>query len=339
MRLLAVKGEIGSHMNNLAISGVRSLDLHTHLRGTFLPEVAQWLSEKNSVTLPEGAVSKDGRYEWRDFSDFLSVYDSIGASVKGPEDLQFITELYLKSCAESNSAYVEFMLSPAHSEENGIGYVDQISAISAGIRSVCKATGIEARIIVTCVRHRGPIEAMQVAELVELHPHEYVVGFGMTGDERSYDPEEFIPAFRKAKDAGLGLTAHAGEWLGAKSVLRTVDALNLDRIGHGIRAAEDRGVIAEIAAREIGFEVCLSSNVKLRAVESFERHPLPAMLEAGCRVSLATDDPAYFDTSPSNEYRIASTVLGVSCADLEKITSNAIDIAFCNTDTKTQLRN
>jgi adenosine deaminase len=270
------------------------VDLHTHLRGTFPPDIARHLSEKNGIPLPEGAIGSDGRYVWTSFGGFLSVFDRIGRLVASPDDLGFITHRYLLACAAEGTIYVELMLSPAHSIQNGMGYTEQIEAVAAAIVVAREETGIEGRLVVTCVRHRGPEEALRIAELTAMYPHEMVVGFGMTGDERCFAPEEFRPAFSLAAASGLKLTAHAGEWLDARSVLRTVETLNVDRIGHGVRAVEDRGILAELSARRIGFEVCLSSNIRLGAKVSCERHPLPIMLDAGCQVSLATDDPAYF---------------------------------------------
>jgi adenosine deaminase len=334
----AAEREVTVHKDLLTGLRPKSVDLHTHLRGTFPPDLARRLSEKNGVAIPGGVIGSDGSYVWTDFTDFLSVYDRIGSLVAGPDDLCLIAQQYLVACAAEGSIYVELMLSPAHSIRNGIAYAEQIEGVAAGIQAAREATGIEAGLVVTCVRHRGPEEALRIAELAAQHPHEAVVGFGMTGDERRFTPDEFGPAFRLAADSGLKRTAHAGEWLDARSVLHTVEVLDLDRIGHGIRAAEDSGVLAELAARELGFEVCLSSNVRLGVVASIERHPLPAMLEAGCRVSLATDDPAYFDTTPSKEYRIAATLLGIDYSELARITHNAIMTGFCKAEVKASLR-
>ncbi len=315
-----------------------SIDLHTHVRGTFPAKLARELSRKNGVAIPTTAIGEDDRYSWTDFKGFLSVYESVGAVVAESRDLFSITLSYLRSCASEGSLYIELMLSPTHSIENGISFDDQVSAIGAGIECARKQSGIEAGLIVTCVRHRGPGEALRVAEMAACCSNSAVVGYGMVGDEHCFHPREFAPAFQLASQAGLKLTAHAGEWLGARSILETIDALNLDRVGHGVRAAEDKGVLAELAARRLGLEVCLSSNIHLGVVKTPGEHPLPALFEAGCRVSLATDDPAYFCTSPSKEYRVASLMDGIGRPELIRITENAVETAFCSTRVKGQLR-
>ena len=122
------------------------------------------------------------------------------------------------------------MISPMHSMANGITFSSQVSAISDAIeqaRSECKITGC---IIVTCVRHRGPVEAIEIAEMATASKNRHIRGFGLTGNERLYDIDEFKGAFLIAESFGLGLTAHAGEWLPAKTVLQAVNSLNLTRV-------------------------------------------------------------------------------------------------------------
>jgi adenosine deaminase len=116
-----------------------------------------------------------------------------------------------------------------------------------------------------------------------------------------------------------------------------VNTLGVTRIGHGIRASEDEYILRELVSRNVGFEVCLSSNEQLRACASLESHPLIKLIRAGCRVSLCTDDPAFFDTNSANEYRLAQT-LGISHAEIQKINLDSVEMAFCDERTKEILR-
>ena len=213
----------------------------------------------------------------------------------------------------------------------------QLEAITEAADSAKAHNGIEARLIATCVRHHGPQEATRVAELVAAHPNKILVGFGLTGDERQFEPLAFEEAFGIARHSGLNLTAHAGKWCDARSIIETVDRLNLFRIGHGIRAVEDLGMLRELATRKIGFEICLSSNVALGASSDFESHPISQILDFGCQVSLATDDPAFFTTTPCNEYRLAAHSCGIGEVALHEINRFALDMAFCDEITKQNL--
>jgi adenosine deaminase len=308
-----------------------------HLRGTLTPETATELARKHKVSLPSAMLSKMGSYNWGDFEDFLNVYNFVGRVIREPEDLSRVTEEYLRRSAAEGTIYVEFMLSPTHSEQNGIPLNEQLEAVSHGIASARSAFDIEAKLIITCVRHSGPDVAIELIEDVVRQAHPDVVGFGLTGDERRFHIDEFAGAFLVAREAGLGLTAHTGEWLDAKSALNSVNSLNLSRVGHGIRAIEDNRVLNELAEREIGFEVCLSSNIQLMACPSLIQHPLSRLINAGCKVTLSTDDPAYFQTFPVKEYLIARDQLGISCAILNNINRDSVNMVFCDSTTKKKL--
>lgn len=314
-----------------------SLDLHTHLRGTITPALARRFADANRRFLPDSLFDGRGGYRFAGFHEFLRLYDQVGTVVQTAKDLEALTTDYLKRCAASGTRYVEFMLSPDHSEDNGIQLGDQLDAVAIGIESASKFK-ISAGVIATAVRHKGPDAAIDLAETLGDLMHPVVYGFGLTGDEHRFDVSEFSGAFYVAKDLGLGLTAHVGEWLGAETVLRAIDELALDRIGHGCSIVEDAAVMEFVADRGIGVEVCLSSNLSLGRVEDLSAHPVRKMIEAGCAVSLATDDPGYFHTSPSREYLLAEKIVGLDRTQLALITQNAIDTAFCPAATKHALR-
>lgn len=313
-----------------------SFDLHCHLRGTMLPSLANALAEKHHIKLPD--LSASGGYVFSGFDDFLSLYDRIGHVIREPKDLKIVAFHYLGRVAQEGTRYVEFMISPGHSMANGIPFPAQISAISDAIEEAREKFNIFSSIIITCVRHRGSEEAMQIAELAASCKSHHVRGFGLTGNERVFSIEEFKGAFLIAEGSGLGLTAHAGEWLSASSVLEAVKSLNLNRVGHGISVATDPNVLVELAEMEVGFEICLSSNVRLGVSESFYAHPVRKMIDAGCMVSFSTDDPAYFSTTPQNELNIAIQHVGLSVQEQCKIFDDSLRMSFCNDATKESIR-
>lgn len=302
------------------------------------PSTAMRLAKRNGVSLPSRFFGPENTYKWGSFEDFLQVYNSLGHVIRTPDDLYYLTERYLQECASEGTLYVEFMLSPAHSLASGISFDAQVRAVSDAISDANSNFGIDAGLIITCVRHRGPEEALEIAEFAADSGNSSIVGFGLTGNERLFDASEFAGAFMIADSAGLGLTAHAGEWMGAESVLHTVNELGVSRIGHGIRVAENKTITAELAARGIGFEICLSSNVFLGVSENYENHPFSSLMDAGCKVSLATDDPAYFSTTPINEYRLAVERGGVRKTDINKILNDSISMSFCEDSIKQRLK-
>ena len=300
------------------------------------PTLARMLAKKHSLRLP--VFPDAGEYSFSGFDDFLSLYDQVGHVIRTSDDIREVAYRYLYRVASLGTRYVEFMISPGHSIANGIQFSSQISAISEAIEQAREEMTIDACIIVTCVRHRGPDEALQIAELATSSNSPHVRGFGLTGNERAFEIEEFKGAFLVAENFGLGLTAHAGEWLPAETVLQAVKSLNLTRVGHGISAVGDSDVLAELAEINVGFELCLSSNVKLGACENYDQHPARKMIDAGCSVTFSTDDPAYFQTTPEKEMYLAIRHLNLSEEEQWKVFDESVKMAFCDDRTKERIR-
>jgi adenosine deaminase len=301
-----------------------------------LPATASLLSRRNGVPIATARLDAQFGYVFSGFDDFLACYDEVGRVVKRGRDLSELAANYLRAVAAEGTIYVEFMVSPDHSIDNGIPYLEQIDAIAEGIRSAEASADISAAIIITCVRHRGPEAARRLAEVVTANPHPLVVGFGMTGDENSYETQDFAGAFSLAKDAGLGLTAHAGEWRSAETVVEAVEVLGLSRVGHGVAVAESDDAIRTLAAKRVGYEICISSNVLLGAVPHRSMHPFITMMRKGCQITLATDDPAFFGTSPLREMEIAQT-LGATRGDLVATVRNGIEMSFASKSVRANL--
>lgn len=318
-------------------SNIPMIDLHLHLRGTISPGIAARLAARNRCKIADGIVGRDGKFAWNGFPQFLEIYAKVGQLVRCADDLRFLAEEWLVLAAEEGTIYVELMLSPLHVQRAGIGVREQISAVSAGIEAARSRCGIEAKIVATAVRHHGPAEAEALAEyLSEAKPAE-VTGFGLTGDEHKYAAADFRRAFQIAANSGLGLTAHTGEWRGPRDMMNTVETLGLARVGHGIRAVEDEGVLRELKGRGVGWEVCISSNLALRLGSRAKTHPITGLIASGCSVALGTDDPGFFDTTLGREYLLANTRFGVSEDRILKITRDAVNMAFCSGRTKAKL--
>jgi len=311
-------------------------ELHVHLEASAPPALLERIGRRNGVALPEGALRDDGRFAWRDFLDFLAAFDRVVGVIRTPEDYREVTYEYLVACAAEGALYVELTASPDHASLAGLPYAEQIAGIAEGIDEARDATGIEARIVVTCVRNFGTERAERVARWAAAHPHPYVTGFGMAGDEAGYPPAPFRRAYDLAADAGLGLTIHAGEWAGAESVRAALE-LPVTRIGHGVRASEDPALVAVLAERGIVLECCPTSNVALGIYRDYDDHPFPALLAAGVRVTLGSDDPPWWGATIGGEYEVARRRFGLDEAALREITRTALDAAFLPPDVKADL--
>jgi adenosine deaminase len=316
---------------------IPKVELHVHLEGTAPPELVHRISVRNGLPLPERLLGDDGRFRYTDFLDFLRTYDLAASVIRTGEDYRDITYEYLCSCAAGGAIYVELTASPDHAALVGLSDEEHLGGIAQGIDDARRDTGIEGRILISAVRNFGVEQALRVARHAAEHPHPYVVGFSMAGDEAGFPAGDFAQVFEIAAGAGLGCTIHAGEWAGADSV-RAALSLPVTRIAHGVRAIEDPLVVSELAARGTVLECCPTSNVVLGLYPSYEEHPLPQLRAAGVKVTLGSDDPPYFGATIEGEYEVCAERMGFSGDDLRGVTATAIDAAFCDDDLRTELR-
>jgi adenosine deaminase len=240
------------------------------------------------------------------------------------------------SCAAEGAIYVELTASPDHARLVGLSDEEHLDGIARGIDDARAGSGIEGRILISCVRNFGVEPALRVARYAAERPHPYVVGFSMAGDEENYPPAAYAEAFEMAAAAGLGCTVHAGEWAGPESV-REALTLPVRRIGHGVRSIEDPALVAELAERGTVLEVCPTSNVVLGIYPSYEEHPLPRLRDAGVQVTLGSDDPPYFGATIGGEYTLCAEHYGFDDEALRAITRMAIEAAFCEETLKQRL--
>ena len=310
-------------------------EIHCHIEGAADPALVMRLAHKHGVDLNNSI--KDGRYVWIDFSSFLHAYDQAAAVFREPEDYRLLAYDYFSRLAGQGAIYGEVFGSSDHAALMGISYRDLVDAIAAGIEDARQEFDIEGRIIMTCVRHLGPEAAEAVANEVVANPHPLVTGFGMGGDERAFGMEDFAPAFAIAEDAGLGLTAHAGEFGGPDSVRDALDHLGVRRIGHGVRSIEDPVLVQRLVREGIVLEVCPASNIALAVYSDYERHPLRRFYEAGVRVTLNSDDPPFFHSTLANEYEIAANHFGFDQVMLDQCTRTALEAAFVDDTTRQRL--
>ena len=315
---------------------VPKAELHVHIEGATTPALVQRIAARNKVDVPAGVFTEDGRFRWRDFLDFLNTYDAATSVIRTGEDYRDIVYEYLVACAAEGTIYVELTASADHAADVGLSDEEHLAALAQGIDDARDETGIEGRIVMSCVRHFGPEKAREVARRTVEGPHPYVTGFGMGGDEAGFPPEAFADAFSIAREGGLGLTVHAGEWAGPESV-RGGLALGVSRIGHGVRASEDPELVRELADRGTVLEVCPTSNVALGLYPSYEAHPLPALRAAGVAVTLGSDDPPYWDASIGGEYEVAAERMGFDEQALREVTRTALNAAFVEDEVRRRL--
>ncbi len=288
------------------------IELHVHLEGTVRPAALIEIADRNELTLPAHDVDELAElYRFRDFDHFIELWMLTTHVIRTEVDFRQVVVSYAQEAAGHGAVYIEGIFTPAERVVGGASWDEVFTGFCDGADEAKEITGVEVRL--TPDIPRGfPVEvAFETARYSLKYRERGIVGLGLGGRESGFPPEPFAPAFRIAKEGGLASVPHAGETEGVASIRGALDALGADRLRHGIRATDDPRLLEELAARAIVCDVCPISNLRTRAVDSLEAHPLSVMLDAGVLCSVSTDDPAMFDTDLTREYETAAR-LGLS---------------------------
>ncbi len=315
---------------------VPKAELHCHIEGAATPSLVRRLAEQKGIDVSP-IIDQNGKYIWTDFTTFLKAYDLASSVFKTPADYSLLTETYFRMLAAEGAIYGEVFISPDHAQAAGLSYRTYVEGLAAGIERAKADTGIEGRMIAIGVRHFGAASVERVVREVIGNPHPLVTGFGLAGDEREGHPANFAKAFRMAAEAGLGITAHAGEFGGPDSVIAALEFLRVKRIGHGVRAIEDPNLVKRLADERVVLEVCPGSNMALGVYSVLRFHPVNLLRRAGVRLTLNSDDPPFFNTTLGKEYASVARTFGWSQEDQLDITRTAIEAAFCDDGTRQRL--
>jgi aminodeoxyfutalosine deaminase len=287
---------------------MRKAELHVHLEGSLEPETL--LEIDPQLTREEIAAHMPVQ---RTFEAFIESYIWVNRRLSAPEHYALATRHLLQRLAAQDVGYAEITLSAGVI----LWKKQDLGAIYDAIWEETQRAPVRAFWILDAVRQFGAEAAQPVVEFAMRRHDQGVVAFGIGGFEERGPAEWFEGCFREARQGGLHLVAHAGETVGPESI-RAALRIGAERIGHGIAAARDPALLAELAERRIPLEVCISSNVCTGVVASLGEHPVRRIWEAGVPVVLNTDDPALFFTTLDREYEIAEREFGLPVQELAK---------------------
>jgi aminodeoxyfutalosine deaminase len=296
-------------------------ELHVHLEGTV---------DRETLALLDPSLRRDvvdDVWAFTDFAGFLSCFKFIAQRLRGPEDYALITRRMIEAMARQDIGYAEVTLGAGVVLWRGLDFNAVWRAIREAQAEAQKHCPVEVWWNLDAVRQFGPDHVMEVAKIASRYAGDGVISFGIGGDELGGPALPFRDAYRYARDAGLRLTAHAGETDGPESI-RAALAIGAERIGHGIRAADDVDLMRRLCDQQIPLEVCITSNVRTGAVASLRAHPLRKLFDAGVPITLSTDDPGVFETDLSREFGIARDVFGFSDDELRQLELSADRFRF-----------
>lgn len=315
---------------------MKKIELHLHLEGAAPPAFIRGLAAEKHQDL-SGIFDAEGRYTYRDFKDFLRVYEAAASVLRGPRDYARLLEEVLANCAEQGVIHAELFVSPEFCGGADLhAWKDHLAAMEE-VAQRMERQGISSCAIITPIRHFGPERARKSAICAAETCGGWVTGLGLGGAETVGKPQDFAWSYDCAREAGLGLTIHAGEWCGPPSI-RDALTLGVTRIGHGVRAIEDPALVRDLAERQVTLECCPGSNIALGIYRDWSDHPIARLADAGVRVTVSTDDPPFFHTNMTREYDRLAQAFGWAEAEFTQMNLWAVDAAFCNDSTKTRLR-
>lgn len=318
----------------MSVADLPKVELHLHHEGAAPPNFVRQLAFEKKVDISK-VFDERGGYAFKDFVHFLSVYEAATSVLKTPEDYARLTRAVLEESAANGVVYTESFISPDFCGGGDVAaWREYLSAMQEAANEAERDLGIILRGVVTCVRHFGPETAKASALCAAETAGDWIVGFGMGGDEGQGKPGDFAYAFDMAREAKLRLTTHAGEFGGPESVREAIGDLNVERIGHGVRAIEDPALVEELAARQITLEVCPGSNVALGLFPNLQAHPIKRLRDAGVKVTISTDDPPFFSTTLRREYEMLQQAFGWEVEDFADLNKTAANAAFCDDATR-----
>jgi len=317
------------------IRSLPKIELHRHLEGSVRLSTLVDIARDYGIEMPEYDVETLRPFvqmmpdEPRNSQHFLGKFQTLRQFYRSPEVIQRVTREIIADAAADNVKYLELRFTPrALSNIIACSYHEVVSWVCGASAEAAEAYDIEVRLILSMNRH----ESVEIGEEVLVAALDFcdqgVVAIDLAGNESGFSARPFRQVFERAREAGLGITIHAGEWGGAENVRDAIEHLGAQRVGHGVRLLEDDGLLPLVIERGVVLEVCPTSNVQSGVVPDFSAHPLPQLFRRNVLTTLNTDDPLVSNIALSDEIERAMTHMGLTLDEIKQLTLTAARAAF-----------
>ncbi|CCH17461.1 adenosine deaminase [Micromonospora lupini] len=312
------------------IAGLPKVELHVHHVGSASPRIVAELAARHEgrSPVPADPAALADYFEFRDFAHFIEVYLSVVDLIRDPEDVWLLTHEVARELARQQVRYAELTITPYSHVRRGIPAPAFCEAIEDARKRAAADFGLDLRWCFDIPGEAGLPAAEETLRIALDERPDGLISFGLGGPEIGVPRPQFRPYFDQARATGLRSAPHAGETTGPQTVWDALNELGAERIGHGISAAQDPELLTYLAERQIGMEICPTSNVRTRAVASLDEHPLPRLVEAGLLVTINSDDPPMFGTTLNDEYAVAARLLGAGPGELAALARDAVTASF-----------
>ena len=310
------------------IRGLPKAELHVHIEGTLEPELAFQLAAKHRVKLPYASVEELRRgYQFSNLQSFLDIYYAGADVLRDEEDFYLLTQAYLRKAHSQGVVHTEMFFDPQTHTVRGVSLPKMLGGIRGAMLQAERELGMTSRVIMCFLRHLSASDAMRALEEALPHKHD-IAAVGLDSSEYGHPPAKFAEVFARARRAGWPAVAHAGEEGPASYIRDALDVLDAVRIDHGVRCQEDEALMQRLVDEQIPLTMCPLSNIKLRVFDRMDQHNIKRLLERGLRVTINSDDPAYFGGYILENYLAVEQALGLTRAQLKQLAENSIQGSF-----------
>ena len=309
-------------------------ELHLHIEGSLEPELMFRLAKKNNVDIPYKDIEDVRRaYNFTNLQSFLDIYYAGANVLLTRDDFYDLTWEYILKCVEDNVIHTEIFFDPQTHTERGVPFEVVITGIKDALADAKAKYGITSCIIMCFLRHLSQEAAFETLEQA-LDYKDDIIGVGLDSSELGNPPSKFKDVFKKAKEAGFKLVAHAGEEADFSYIYEALDLLNINRIDHGVQSIKSPELMQRLKDEQMPLTVCPNSNIELRVFDNYKEHNIKELLDYGLNISVNSDDPAYFKGYVNQNFINLYENLLITEADVVMLVKNSFRSAFISDELK-----
>ena len=311
-------------------------ELHLHIEGSLEPELMFRLAKKNQIEIPYKDIENVRRaYNFTNLQTFLDIYYAGANVLITQDDFYDLTWEYILKCVEDNVIHTEIFFDPQTHTARGVAFETVITGIKRALADAKAQYGITSCIIMCFLRHLSQEEAFETLEQA-LPFKDDIIGVGLDSSELGNPPSKFKDVFKKAKEEGFKLVAHAGEEADFSYIYEALDLLDISRIDHGVQSIKSAELMQRLKDEQMPLTVCPNSNIELRVFDNYKAHNIKELLDYGLNITINSDDPAYFKGYINQNFINISENLPLTEDDIITLVKNSFRSSFISDELKQQ---